>query len=88
MKSCDHFIPVSVPFQHNQRFQPVKSKVGTRSGQQRRLLLGVSFLLILSWTVGAILLISMRRGERDMAEVLAQQRAIAASFSREISRSR
>ncbi len=88
MKSCDNFIPVSVPFQHNQRFQPVKSKVGTRSRQQRRLLLGVSFLLILSWTIGAIFLISMRRGERDMAEVLAQQSAIAASFSTEIAQRR
>lgn len=88
MKSCANFIPVSVPFQHNQRLQPVKSKAGTRYRQQRRLLLGVSFLLILSWTIGAILLISMRRGERDMAEVLAQQRTIVATFSTAIARSR
>ena len=88
MKSCANFIPVSIPFQHNQRFQSVKSKAGTRPRQQRRLLLGVSLLLILGWTIGAIFLISMRRGERDMSEVLAQQRAIAASFSMEIARSR
>jgi hypothetical protein len=88
MKSCDNFIPVSVPFQHKQRFQAVKCKVGTRSRQQRRLLLGVSLLLILSWTIGAILLISMRRGERDRAEVLAQQIAIAALFSTETAPSR
>ena len=80
MKSCEAYIPVSVPFQHHQRCQPVKSKAGPRSRQQRRLLLGVSLLLILCWTIGAILLISLRRGERNMAEVLAQQRAIAASF--------
>jgi hypothetical protein len=52
------------------------------------LLLGVSLLLILSWTIGAILLISMRRGERDRTEVLAQQIAIAALFSTETAPSR
>lgn len=88
MKSCDNFPPVSVPFLYHRRFQPVKRKLGTRSRQQRRLLLGVSLLLILSWTIGALLLISTRRVERDMSEVLAQQRAIAAAFSTEIARSR
>ena len=88
MKSYDNFTPVSAPFQHYLRDQPVKSKAGTRSRQQRRLLFGVSLLLILIWTIGAILLISMRRGERDMAEVLAQQRAITASFATETARSR
>jgi CHASE3 domain sensor protein len=52
---------------------------GSRSRQQRRLLLGVSLLLILCWMIGAIWLISMRRGERNMTEVAAQQRVIAAS---------
>ena len=88
MKSCDNFTPISAPFQHYLRVQPVKSKAVTRSRQQRRLLLGASILLILSWTIGALLLITMRRGERDMSEVLAQQRAIAAAFSTEIARSR
>jgi hypothetical protein len=84
MKSCVNFIPVSIPFQHGQRFRAVKNNDATRSRPQRRLLLGVSLLLILCWTIGAILLISQRRGERGMAEVLAQQRVIAASFSTEI----
>jgi hypothetical protein len=52
-----------------------------RSRQQRRLLLGVSLLLILCWMIGAIWLISARRGERNMAVVSVQQRAIAASFA-------
>ena len=80
MKSCDNFIPVPVPFQQ-QRFQLVKSKVGTRFRQQRRLLLVVSLMLILSWMIGAIWLISLRRAERNMTEVAVQQRAIAAVFS-------
>ena len=84
MKSCANFIPVFIPLQQGQRFQAVKNNDATRSRPQRRLLLGVSLLLILCWTIGAILLTSLRRGERGMAEVLAQQRAIAASFSREI----
>ncbi|MDO9079678.1 MAG: hypothetical protein Q7U44_02690 [Desulfuromonadales bacterium] len=81
MKSCDTYIPVSVPFQHHQKYQPVKCNAGTRSRQQRRLLLGVSLLLILSWMLGAIWLISLRRAERNMTEVAVQQRAIAAVFS-------
>lgn len=80
MKSCDTFIPVSVPFLHKQRF-PVKSNAGTRSRQQRRLLLGVSLMLILSWMIGAIWLITLRRAERNTTEVAVQQRAIAAVFS-------
>ena len=88
MKSCNNFTPVSVQFQHNLRYQPVKCKAGTCSRQQRRLLLGASLLLILSWTIGALLLISMRRGERDMSEILAQQRAFAASFPTETASNR
>jgi hypothetical protein len=56
----------------------------TRVRRQRRLLLGVSILLILCWTIGAIWLIGVRRGERSPAEVLAQQGAIAALFPGEI----
>lgn len=78
MKSRTKVIPFSVPFQPGQRF---RSMDGSRVRQQRRLLLGVSLLLILCWMIGAIWLISVRRGERNMAEVSVQQRAIAASFS-------
>jgi hypothetical protein len=38
-------------------------------------------MLILSWMIGAIWLISLRRAERNMTEVAVQQRAIAAVFS-------
>jgi len=68
----------SVSFQHGQR---TRSLDVSRSRQQRRLLLAVSFLLILCWTIGAIWLISVRRGERNMAEVFVPQRPITASFS-------
>ena len=60
----------------------------TRARQQRRLLLGVSILLILCWTIGAIWLIGARREERSPAEVLAQQGAIVALFTDEMERIR
>jgi hypothetical protein len=52
------------------------------------LLLGVTLLLILSWTVGAIWLIGVRRGERSTAEVVTQQETIAALYSEERESSR
>lgn len=81
MKSRTNVLPFSVPFQSAQRARRVD---GSRSRQQRRLLLGVSLLLILCWMIGAIGLISLRRGERNMAEVSVQQRAIAMAFSTKI----
>jgi hypothetical protein len=45
--------------------------------------LGVSLLLVLSWTVGAIWLIGVRRGERSLAEVVTQQETIAALYAGE-----
>lgn len=53
---------------------------GSRVRRQRRLFLGVSILLIISWTVMAIWLIDVRRGERSTVEVRAQQETIAALF--------
>lgn len=76
--------PSGVPFQADHRSQPVNRMDSNRVRRQRRLLLGVSILLILSWTISAIWLISARRGERSRAEALAQQRTIAALFPEEM----
>ena len=38
------------------------------AGQQRNLLLGLSVLLILCWTIASIWLISVRQGERSRVE--------------------
>jgi len=78
MKSHANVISFTVPFEHGQRSKNVDIY---RSRQQRRWLLGVSLLLILCWMVGAIWLISVRRGERSTAEVAVLQRVMAASFS-------
>lgn len=78
MKSRTHVPPFSFPYQQGQRS---KTMDVLRPRQQRRLLLVVSLLLILCWMIGAIWLISVRRGERNLAEVSVQQQVIAASFS-------
>jgi len=92
MKSRVCFNPLAVPFQHGRRFHSFSSAVNrldiTRACRPRRLLLGVSILLILGWTLGAIWLISVRQEERSTAEALARQGAIAALFSGEMGRSR
>jgi hypothetical protein len=92
MKSRVCFNPLAVPFHHGRRFHSFSSAVNrldiTRACRPRRLLLGVSILLILGWTIGAIWLINVRRGERSTAEALAQQRTIAAFYSMEMVRSR
>lgn len=80
MKSRVCLIPLAVPFQPGMDC--------TRARRQRRLLLGISILLILCWASCAIWLIGARRGERSTAEVLAQQRTIVALFSEEMERSR
>ena len=92
MKSRVCFTPLSVSFQPERRTYVISSAVnrldGARARRQRRLLLGVSILLILSWTIGAIWLIGVRRGERSTAEVVAQQGTIAALYAGERERSR
>ena len=84
MKSRVCFTPLAVPFQSDRRFPSFPAARhrldGTRTRRQRRLLLGVSLLLIFSWTIAAIWLIGVRRGERSTAEVLAQQETIVALF--------
>lgn len=92
MKSRGYFTPLAVQFPHGHRsptFSAVVNRLdSTRVRRQRRLLLGVSILLILCWAIGAIWLIGVRRGERSTAEALAQQRTIAALFSEEMVSSR
>ena len=56
--------------------------------RQKNLLLGMGLFLIFCWTLGAIWLIGVRRGERSTAEVLAQQRTIAVRFQGEMVGSR
>jgi hypothetical protein len=48
----------------------------------------MSILLILCWTIGAIWLIGVRRGERSTAEVLVQQGMIATLYSEKMVSSR
>ena len=92
MKSRVCFTPLTVSFPPERRSYAISTAVNrmdcTRARRQRRLLLGASLLLILSWTIGAIWVISVRRGERSTAEVLAQQGTIAALYSEEMVRSR
>ena len=92
MKSRVCLTPLAVPFQndHKSHFPvPADNRIDSiRVRRQRRLLLGVSLLLILCWTVGAIWLIGVRRGERSTADVVAQQGTIAALYSGERERSR
>lgn len=92
MKSRVCLTPLAVTFQSGHRSPTIFSAVhrleGTRVRRQRRLLLGVSILLILGWTIGAIWLIGVRRGERSTTEVLAQQGTIAALFPGGMERSR
>lgn len=87
MKSRDCLTPLAVPFQNNHRSlfpASADNRIDcTRARRQRRWLLGVSLLLILSWTVGAIWLIGVRRGERSLIEVVTQQETIAALYSKE-----
>lgn len=52
--------------------------------RQKNLLLVMTLLLIFCWTLGAIWLIGARRGERNTAEVMAQQRTIAALLPAEM----
>lgn len=84
--------PLAAPFQSGQRSPSFPSAINrldcTKGHRQRRFLLGVSFLLILCWTISAIWLIGVRRGERSTAEALAQQRTIAALFQEEMVSSR
>lgn len=92
MKSRVCLTRLVVPFQHDRRLHSFSSAVNrldiTRACRLRSLLLGVSILLILCWTIAAIWLINVRRGERSTAEVLAEQRTIAAFFPEEMARSR
>lgn len=92
MKSRAFLTPLSVAYQHDHRshsFPLASNRMGCiRIRRQRRLLLGASLLLILWWTIGAIWLIGVRRGERSPAEVLAQRIAITALFPEEMKRSR
>lgn len=84
MKNRVCLTPLTAPFQSAHRSPTFSGDVhrlgGTRVRRQRRLLLGVSILLILGWTLGAIWLINVRRGERSTVEVLAQQETIVALF--------
>ena len=92
MKSRVCLTPLAVPFQNDPRSifpAPAGNRIDcTRARRQRRLLLGVSLLLILCWTLGAIWLIGVRRGERSTAEVLAQQGTIAILYPGEMVESR
>ena len=92
MKSRICFPPLSAPYQAEHRSFTFSSGIkrldGTRARRQRHLLLGVSILLIICWVVGAIWLISARRGERSTADVLAQQKAIAILFPSEMTGNR
>ena len=92
MKSRVCSPPLAVSFQSGHRSPAIFSAGhrldGTRARRQRRLLLGVSILLILGWTLGAIWLISVRQEERSTTEALARQGAIAAFFSGEMGRTR
>lgn len=84
MKSRICFTPLAVPFLPGHRsHHPTRAGKRidvTRVRRQRRLLLGVSILLIFCWTIGAIWLISVRQGERSTAEVLARQGVIASHY--------
>jgi CHASE3 domain sensor protein len=84
MKSRVCFPPLAVPCRPGHR----SSSFSPAIRRQRRLLLGVSILLILGWTIGAIWLINVRRGERSTAEVRERQGAIAALLPAEMARSR
>ena len=92
MKSRICLTPLAVPFQNDHRSifpAPAGNRIDcARARRQRRLLLGMSILLILCWALGAIWLIGVRRGDRSTAEVLAQQGRIAALFPEEMVRSR
>jgi hypothetical protein len=83
-------LAVSYQYEHGPRSFPLSGnrRDCARSRQQRRLLLGVSILVILCWTIGAIFLIGTRREERSPAEMLAQQGVIAALFPEEMEGSR
>ena len=92
MKNRVCLTPLAVPFQSDRRSHSFPAALhrldGTRVRRQRRLLLGVSILLILCWAIGAIWLIGVRRGERSTTEVLAQQGTIAALYPGEMVESR
>lgn len=88
MKSRVCFPPLAVSHRSPSFFPAGQRLDGSRARRQRRLLLGVSILLILGWTLGAIWLISVRQEERSTAEALARQGTIAVLFSGEIGRSR
>lgn len=76
MKNRVCLTPLTAPFQSGHR----SSSFSPAIRRQRRLLLGVSILLIFSWTIVAIWLINVRRGERSTVEVRAQQETIVALF--------
>ena len=88
MKNRVCLTPLTAPFRPGRRppsFFPAGHHLdGSRARRQRRLLLGVSILLILCWTIGAVWLINMRRGEWSTAEVLERQGAIAALLPAEM----
>ena len=84
MKNRVCLTPLTAQFQSGRRPHSFSATLhrtdDTRARRQRRLLLGMSILLIFSWAIGAIWLIGVRRGERSTAEVLAQQETIVALF--------
>jgi len=84
MKNRVCLTPLTAPFPSAHRSHTFSGAVhrpgGTRARRQRRLLLGMSILLIFSWTIVAIWLINVRRGERSTVEVRAQQETIVALF--------
>lgn len=88
MKNHGCLTPLAVPFHSDRRSHSFPATLhrldGARVRRQRRMLLGVSILLILCWAIGAIWLIDMRRGERSTTEVLVQQGMIAALYPGEM----
>jgi hypothetical protein len=88
MKSRVCFPPLAAPHRSPSFSLAGHRLDGSRARRQRRLLLGVSILLILGWTIGAVWLINVRRGERSTAEVRERQGAIAALLPAEMASSR
>lgn len=65
--------------------------LSTVKGRTRRLqhiLLGMSLLLILCWTIGSIWLISVRQGERSHAEQMERRGAIVRCSPEELAENR